>query len=334
MKKKTALIGFDGSIDCIAKPIREIFFDGTIDYFHTIKDYGDYISSKAKLSCSIQLDYIRRQRGGNALLLGESLTSFGVDVTIVGMMGENKIDSAFRTLPEDIRLITYADPEECLCLEFFDGKIMMVRRVPDISNPIRLVRQAIDQQLGESMETHGFSADLIAFLNWGEIPFMHTLWNEIIDQELVLCGRRKDLFAFFDTADISSHSSSQLEAMLQIVSRAGKLRYTVLSLNENEAKEIGLKVLGGKTNIVEIARCIVEAYHVDEITIHTLHESIGCTANEFMKCQTHYVEHPLISTGAGDNYNAGYCAGLLQNSPLIDKLSLANRTAHAYLTRD
>ncbi|MPM70658.1 hypothetical protein SDC9_117613 [bioreactor metagenome] len=41
---------------------------------------------------------------------------------------------------------------------------------------------------------------------------------------------------------------------------------------------------------------------------------------------------PVLSTGAGDSFNAGYCDALLDNLLLKEKLLYANTSAHYYMT--
>nr|WP_243140929.1 MULTISPECIES: PfkB family carbohydrate kinase [Lactonifactor] len=50
-----------------------------------------------------------------------------------------------------------------------------------------------------------------------------------------------------------------------------------------------------------------------------------------VKEEGYYTPVPKLSTGGGDNFNAGLCFGLLQGLPLAESLRLGNATSGYYV---
>ena len=55
LRNRRALVGFDGYIDRILRPIAQTT-EETAAYFDTIGDFGNFLAGKTGKSCAIQLD--------------------------------------------------------------------------------------------------------------------------------------------------------------------------------------------------------------------------------------------------------------------------------------
>lgn len=319
-------VGFDGSIDKTVRPLRKTGAEK--EYFRTIAQFGGYIASKAGLSCAVQTEIQWSRAGGNAPYAAGALNSFGFDVCLAGMLGDGRVMEEFRPLENaGVRLCGYADPEKTDCYEFEDGKIMLAPLAPELNTPIEAVRRA----LGGSFDAL-VNSELAAMLNWGEIGWMGRLWDDAVSLLEEKAGKRTDKLLFFDPADISCRSTEEIRRMMETLRRAAKYRRSILSVNENEALRLGEALFDGTDKLPEILRRLVEEGFADEAAVHTICGAHGFDGNEFIQKQAEYVAKPLISTGAGDHFNAGYCAALLEGYTLSERLALANRSAHAYLT--
>ena len=101
--------------------------------------------------------------------------------------------------------------------------------------------------------------------------------------------------------------------------RIGQLQQyfdVILGLNEKEANEIG-HVLGlppAQSTPVALSRLAHEI--ADKLPIHTLvvhptRFAVAVTAGQVSVAKGLYTAKPLITTGAGDHFNAGFCLGKL-----------------------
>lgn len=325
-KRKQVFVGFDGSIDRTLRPLRRTGAEKK--YFRTIAQFGDYIASKAGLSCSIQTEIQWSRAGGNAPYVASALKRFGYDVCLAGMLGNGRLREEFLPLESaGIHLYSYADPESSDCYEFEDGKIMIAPLVPSLDAPLEAMQKALGGGIQELL-----NSDLAAMLNWGEINWMQRLWDGAVSMLKEKEGKRTDKFVFFDPADISCCSAENIMRMMETLKRAAKYRYSVLSVNENEALRLGEAIFDGMDIVPEILRRVVEDGFADEAVVHTVHGACGFDGERLVERSAEHVSKPLISTGAGDHFNAGYCAALLEGEPLGSRLDRANRSAHAYLT--
>lgn len=323
--RKKVLVGFDGSVDRTVRPIQ--IAGKPNRYFATIGDYGRHIVSKAGLSCSIQTEVIKSQAGGNNVFVAQSLKAQGYDVFLAGLFGEKAFTPEFMPLAEKgIELCSFGDNQLCECYEFDDGKIMISPQIPDMHEPFKNLCAALGDKAALFRE-----ADLVAMLNWGEIPWMQKLWDDAADY--MYTGRKdEDKFVFFDPADVSCRADDEILQMLRCMKKASKARRCVLSINENETLTIGKVVYNGQSRPELILENLVNDGYVDEVVMHTVYRALAFDGNSFAEAPTNHVEKPLISTGAGDNFNGGYCAAVLEKLTLKERVVRANYTSYVYLT--
>lgn len=330
--KKTAFIGFDGYIDQILRPISSVQ-GRSYDYFTTISDMGQYIIGKGGKSCSIQLDRVSSRLGGNGPIFGRTLKQMGINVKLAGMFGADTIHPLFAESFSPEELCSFSDPMETLALEFEDGKVMMCPTAPDLKKPLKALLQGADR-CGFSLED-ALASNLLAFLNWGEVYFMQTLWEEIFCE--YFSQLREDTvkderdIIFFDPADVSSHDETKIRAMLNTMETYGTCRYAILSVNENEALQIG-KRLFGASDCGQIIRLLQQTFRIPEIVVHSNKVTRSLVHGKEYLIPTLHVDHPVISTGAGDNFNAGYCYAKLKGWAPEKCIRTAHRAASFYIS--
>lgn len=320
LRRKRVAAGFDGFQDRILRPIRKIEGEA-LTYFDTIADFGLFLTQKQGKSCSIELDVQTHKLGGNCPIFSAALGTAGVPVDCVGMF----TGGDFSAMPPACTLYSYADAGTSDCLEFRDGKVMLASRCTMADDPYAAVCAAVPQ-----LPTLFAQADLGAFLNWSELDYATALWEGM--EAHAFAGAAPDFsrFLFFDLCDIARKSREDILRVLALLARFSRARHTVLSLNENECLLLGGIVGGGTPE--EIARALHAAYGLHEVLVHTLHTSFLLRDGCWHARPTIFCERPLLSTGAGDNFNAGYALSLLLTDETDTRLALANLFASRYIT--
>lgn len=323
---KRMVVGFDGFADTIARVIRETGSEDRPEtYFPTIRSFGEYLISQAEKSCSLELKVQTRQLGGNLPFVSRATGLLGLDVTCVGMLGEGSLDPLFQEMP--CRLYSFAAPGESTCLEFQDGKVFLAPQYRLSKDPWQLVRNATGGRVGELFA----ESDLLALLNWSELPFSQVLWEGVYEEGLANRPAQEGRWAFFDLCDCARRSVRELEAVLTLIGRYSEKRTAVLSLNENEAL-VTAKVLGLEMrDLSGVGEALRERFGITEVLIHTLRESLLCTPRGIVRQATRFVQMPRISTGAGDHFNAAACLGALLGLTDEERLTLSNRFASLYV---
>nr|WP_300183793.1 PfkB family carbohydrate kinase [uncultured Agathobaculum sp.] len=326
-RSKRITVGFDGFADTIVRPLRQAATAGQdAQPFETIRAFGEFLISKAEKSCSVELAIEARQLGGNLPFLSRAAGGLGADVTCIGMLGEpGMIDPLFATMP--CALYSFAAPGQSTCMEFNDGKVLLASDCTLPGDPWQCIMDATGGKAPDLFR----QADLIALVNWSELSFADALWQRVLDV-VVTQPADKARFAFFDLCDVSRKASDELDAVLRRVGAFSGYRTAVLSLNENEALVTAERLLYGQTDPAEIAQAVRAAYGIDEVIVHTIHKSILVTPRGVTQQATDFVEHPRISTGAGDNFNGASCFAAVMGLPDDERIAFANAFAHRYVS--
>ncbi|MDO4269780.1 MAG: hypothetical protein Q4C72_02540 [Eubacteriales bacterium] len=320
---KKLTVGFDGFTDLIARPLRRAAADGApAQPFDTIREFGEFLVSKAEKSCSVELRVEARQLGGNLPFLSRGAGGLGLDVRCIGMLGAGAAEEPFRNMP--CTLYPFAPSGQSTCLEFRDGKVMLAADCALPGDAWQLVLDATDGRAPALFD----GADLLALVNWSELSFAHGLWEKTLAS---LGAADKTRFAFFDLCDVSRKTEEQIDAVLRLIGGFAQKRTAVLSLNENEALTVSAAVLGGVREIERIAAAVRRKYGVDEVLVHTVRDSLLLTARGLTRLPTDFVPAPKISTGAGDNFNAASCFAAVLGLNDRDRLAFANDFAHFYI---
>ena len=333
LHKKHILVGYDGFIDTLVRPVKIYDSGGNHVFFDTIEEFGNFIAAHAHKSTSIQYKLIEKKPGGNTANIVKAFDALGLTTTIIGMFSAESgaIDPLFADLGKE--RYSFCPAGSATVLEFDDGKIFLSsasvngldnseKIIVRIENAFPAFRQAI------------IKADVIAFLNWSELPFAHDLWNDIYIQCLSSADEDNTRIAFFDLCDTAAKSSSEVEALVMLIRNIGKRRKTILSLNKNEAMDINQKTGGRESSADKIGEYLFKCFSVHELIIHQHNESIAVSSGEgLVKKPCVFNDSPVISTGAGDHFNAAYCYASLAGLPLDEKLAFANFYSGAYIAK-
>ena len=325
---KRIVVGFDGFVDTIARVVRETASEGRPEAcFPTIRSFGEYLTAQAEKSCSLELKVQARQLGGNLPYVSRAAGLLGLDVSCIGMLGEGTPGPLFREMP--CRLYSFAAPGESTCLEFQDGKIFLAPQYHLPADPWRLVQDAA----GGNAPRLFAESDLLALLNWSELPFSQALWERVYQESLADAPAQRNRWAFFDLCDCTRRSAGELEAVLSLIGRFAEKRTALLSLNENEALVTARAARLEAGDLAGVGGALRERFGITEVLIHTLHESLLCTPRGVTRQATRFIPSPKISTGAGDHFNAAACLGAVLGLADEERLALSNRFSSLYVEK-
>jgi sugar/nucleoside kinase (ribokinase family) len=159
------------------------------------------------------------------------------------------------------------------------------------------------------------NADLVGFVNWTMLTHMNEIWQATLREICPgLKGKRRVMF--FDLADPEKRKPDDIREALKMIVEFEKYFDVVLGLNEKEAHEIG-DVLGlqaaGKSPdalsvlALEINRCVP----INTLVIHPVRYALAASNGAVSLVQGQFTPKPVITTGAGDHFNSGFCLGKL-----------------------
>jgi sugar/nucleoside kinase (ribokinase family) len=144
---------------------------------------------------------------------------------------------------------------------------------------------------------------------------MNETWRSILDEVCPrLSGPRRILF--FDLADPEKRTHGDVLKALSLITEFERHFSVVLGLNEKEACEIGGH-LGfdpadrSPKGLLQLAARIREHLAIGTLVVHPTSFALAVNERESAIIEGPFTPRPLITTGAGDHFNAGFCLGQL-----------------------
>lgn len=332
LKTKKITAGFDGFIDTIARIIRDKQDHKAPSLFTTIKEFGEYITEKHGASFSLELEERSIKLGGNMPIMANALGRLGIPVNCIGALGYPQIHPVFNQLSSNCRPYSFAEPGTATAYEFNDGK-MMVCQMNSINTS---GWEKIKEIIGIKTLVQFYSeSDLICLLNWSEIDASTDIWKGILKDVLPDYSTDKKQIAFFDLSDCSKRSDQSITEALDLLEQFAKHAKVILSLNKNEAGIIYQSLYNKKSkkDLFSIGKEILERLAIDTLVLHSASEAMAFSDNEQVKADSFFTPEPKISTGAGDNFNAGFCTGQLLELDLESSIILANAVSGSYIRK-
>ncbi len=306
LREKTITLGFDGCSDSICRAVRKKDRE-SVEFFETMAEFGDYLSSKSGVSCSIELDESIRKPGGNCAIFANAVSECDVKTSVVGLFGKNQINDVFDEMREKCELYSYGNNAIAMSLEFRDGKVMLS---PNVKMKHDVWEQIVDCIGEEKLNAIFAEADMLALVNWSELEYASYLWEKLYVYLAKTPDKSKEIFV--DLADCSRRSKADIREMLDILERFATVRTVILSLNENEAMEIGKMLFTEEVSgYSELCGRLGEKIAVDGVVLHSCRDCFSCIDQRIYALPTQFNKAPKLLTGAGDNFNAGYALGRL-----------------------
>ena len=332
-----ALVGLDGFVDEIMCVVDKRKSAESFTRIGTLDSLGERISRAAGLSTNIELVGVTQKLGGNGPIFANAMSALGVAVSYIGALGTPSIHPVFSEMGGKCELISIAEPGLSFNLEFEDGKLIMSK----LDSLKKITWSGLKEEFGlERLADMISGADLFGLENWTMIPYMSDIFRGIIDEVFPLI-RSNSALAFFDLADPEKRLKEDLSEALELIKRfSGRFR-TVLGVNKKEAVRVAaaLGVSGFSApeipvediDLAELTVKIGEALDIFCFVVHTVHEAGAYSCGEYHDAPGYYTPHPRLTTGAGDNFNAGLCLGLLLGLPVSESLLLGTASSGFYV---
>lgn len=302
VNEKTAFMGFDGFLDIVSH-----LSHGSKDVFQEMSTFGQFLIDRNEKSCALELQGRISKLGGNMPICANALAAFGIPVTCVGSLGDEKVEEAFLEMNPLCTLHPVAAPGRCLALEFEDNKLMLA----DMSGPAGMTWEGILNTLGHEKFIRMLEkASLIGMFNWGEIPNIKEVWAGVAEDILPkLSGKQRS--TLFDLSDCSGCDSESILEILKVIASYKKYTKVVLSCNDNELIAMAKALGENGQDIVKMGEAVYQSGVVDVLVHHSLEYARVFDEDGISTVDNIHVENPVIVTGGGDHFNAGYALGMI-----------------------
>jgi sugar/nucleoside kinase (ribokinase family) len=313
-RPRHAIVGFDGFVDTIVTPVGLRHSAGdNFTPIETLAELGQRILAAAGKSTNIELYPRTDKLGGNGPIMANALLATGAKVTYVGALGQPQVHPVFADMASRARTISLCDAAHTTAVECNDGKLMLgiMRSLDEVTY------ERICAVMGEAaLQAEIASAGLVALVNWTMIPNMTAIFNAISGKLLPKLPVNPDRIFFFDLADPEKRSVEDLRAALEAIARFQSFGRVTLGLNLKEAQQVAAalgcgSVVEDEAGLRTSAAAIRSKLKIHTVVVHPRASAACATADGTWWVPGPFTERPLITTGAGDHFNAGFTSGQL-----------------------
>ncbi len=326
------VIGFDGFVDEIIAVVDKRYSIHNYDRIATITDFAARAAQAAGKSANLELVVKKQKLGGNGPIMANALAAIGLKLTYIGNLGFPQVHPVFQELADRVEVLSLGEPCHTDALEFDDGKLMLGKLGPISEISWELMLERVGQNRFNKLLS---DSQLLGMVNWTMIPSMNDIWEQMLRYTLpqLPTGER---ILFVDLADPEKRTREDVDAGLKLLSRMTKHMQVILGLNLKEAQQIAevlhIRVPADvETQLAPLATDIRKAMNVHTVVIHPRSGAAAATAADSASFSGPFIQQPLISTGAGDHFNAGFTAGRLFGFDLAESLCLGTATSGYYV---
>ncbi|MBI1374927.1 MAG: hypothetical protein GC159_19590 [Phycisphaera sp.] len=334
------VVGFDGFVDSIIAVVDQRADAENYTAVKTIDQLGQKFIAAAGQSSNYELVTNILKLGGNGPIMANALASIGLPVTYLGALGYPATHPAFEELERRAeRCVSFTEPGYTDALEFNDGKIMLGKyaHLKDVNaDHLRKVvgDEKMKAMLGRSL--------LLGIVNWTMLTELESIWDYLMDDILPhldapAAGRRR---VFIDLTDPEKRTREDLLNALKHGAKFQQFADTTFGFNLKESTQAAA-VLGVDTTddpesaIEQTATRLRETLGVTGVVIHPRSAAAAAIERDGEVTSARFagpfVKEPKLSTGAGDNFNAGFCVGQLAGMPVEQCLCCGTATSGFYV---
>lgn len=327
IQNKKVSIGFDGFVDYLIRPVKTRTDEKTCTYYPTIDQFGEKITSLAGRSGNIELVMSSTDFGGCGPHYANGLANMGVGCTCIGALGYPQVNPVFN-LNENCKTISVSEPGYSYLFEFGDGKIIMsdIEKISQFRWSDLIERVSIDE-LVEYFD----DADIITLVNWSYLVHFHEIYEKFLEIIMPKLSK-KDRKVYIDIADCAKRQPEEIKAALKMFGKYSQYAPTYLGLNKSEAMVMHSILCEGEySGSLPIARAIKEFSGIGTVIIHPVDSSAAVYDGGEVEVQGIVCENPKKTTGGGDNFNSGFCAGLLGDLDVKSCLISGMTTSYLYV---
>jgi len=317
----SAIVGMDGFVDEIVHVVDKRHDVANFDRISTIQEYGEMVLRAAGLSTNIEMVPVQVRAGGNSAYLSNAFIAYGINVTHIGALGDPIHPIYHDLVAKAKKHYSLCNPGRNICFEFNDGKLMVLE--PDVFKNITWER--IQEVVGppETIAAMLDECDVFSLLDWSLVFNQNRNMQHLIDEVFPLMKERDQKpYAFFDLSDPEKRTKEDILAGMKLIGQFEGTFRAVLGLNEKELYQIAAAFDIPAGDLESTTKAVYDKMGIYCVMAHPVKEAGCCIDGTFYRVDGPYCAEPLTTTGAGDNFNSGFCLGLALGLGPVSALTL------------
>ncbi len=335
------LVGFDGFVDSIIQVVDKRTCVDQYEPIPTIDRFGKKISAAAGHSSNFELVTTREKLGGNGPIMANALSAAGLNVTYIGALGYPELNPVFEGFAKRAAVHTVANPGFTDALEFNDGKLMLGKYQALAGLDYTAVEKVMGPDTFKQVVTQ---SRLIGMVNWTMLPKLESIWQKLIDDTLANEGAADRRLIFIDLADPAKRTREDIARALGLITKLDARADTILGMNLSESSQVAdvldLTIEGDPEEAIEsTCRAIREKLNIYCVVIHPRKSAaaavrVGGSGGDKVESGRFFgpfTANPKLSTGAGDNFNAGFCLAQLAGLNVQQSVAVGTHTSGFYV---
>jgi len=318
--KFNVTVGLDGFVDLIIDVVDKRTGPETYTRVETIADLGARISRAAGLSSNLELVVRQEKLGGNGPIMANAMIEAGFGVTYIGNLGRPAVHPVFAEMAKGCKAChSLAAPGTTDALEFRDGKVMIGKHESLKEVTYKRMLEVVGK---DQLKAIWSKSNLIALTNWTMLTAQTEIWKSLY-KDMAGVKTPPGAVLFTDLADPEKRAGKEIAEAVQFLKKFRKSHRVVLGVNQKESMEVSAALgLTFKAEEIEAnAATLRKELDLDAVVIHPTKNAACATEKGSAIFAGPYCQNPMLTTGAGDNFNAGFCKGLLAGLEPVEMLA-------------
>jgi sugar/nucleoside kinase (ribokinase family) len=320
------MFGFDGYVDTV----RTVGTDaGAGERIATLDELGEEIMTSAAADSSLSISWERQgqRTGGHASHLARAYLRLGFDPTIVGMCGDPVLD-IFRREFADCTIRSLGEPGRTDAIEFDDKKLLLTENGDEQTLDWATLRSQVGiETLADELD----GARLLGVGYWSMIPGLAGILDGIRETVLPRLSAPPQ-HVLIDPANVRKLDPEEIDEVAAATQRLGEAAELTLSGNRFETKVLAAELAGKTTDSIEAdVRAVFDAIGVDRYVAHSPTRSVCVSGTGQASVGVEPVDEPVLTTSAGDHFNAGFALGIIEGLPDDAAVVLGNALARTFV---